>query len=118
MFLTHGQIGLCLWLDCTGISVIWSAICGFNVVCFSHFINIDAYTATHNLWMRYTVGVSVACSIIAWIYYAVVDAMLTSIAHVCAALLGCGMARGYIRLVKKCEFYPVYEQRVPLIPTR
>ena len=88
------------------------------MVCFSHFLNIDAYSVTHNSWMRYTIAISVACSIIVWTYYAIIEAMLTSVAHVCAALLGCGMARGYIQLVKKCEFYPVYEQRVALIPTR
>jgi hypothetical protein len=101
LFLWSFQISLCLFVGCLGVSVVWSAQVGY--ICIRRHLNSCVHPSP-------TIGASRICrpaafctlvfavtavlAVAAWIYYAAVDVLLTSVAHLCAVVLGAIL--GYI----------------------
>eukprot|EP01060_Flectonema_neradi_P008515 TRINITY_DN16088_c0_g1_i1.p1 TRINITY_DN16088_c0_g1~~TRINITY_DN16088_c0_g1_i1.p1 ORF type:complete len:151 (+),score=23.65 TRINITY_DN16088_c0_g1_i1:229-681(+) len=78
MFLWAFQIGLCLAEGCTGISVVWNAIIGHAVV---------DHIREKVFHFRILLFAGVFAAVID-AYYLFTAEMLTTVAHVCALLLG------------------------------
>jgi hypothetical protein len=91
VFLSVFQIMLCLYaFDCTGISIVWSAICGFNIMLYftlERMIGNDG-SAILKYGIEITLVLFCIYCLVLWVYYAVVEVFLTTIAHACALVLG------------------------------
>lgn len=91
VFLFVFQIMLCLYaFDCTGISIVWSALCGFNMMLYamlSTTIQRDG-SAILKYGIRAFMVLFCCYCLALWIYYGVVEELLTTLAHFCALLLG------------------------------
>lgn len=73
--------------QCTGISIVWSALCGYCwMVYYENKNKSNEYDAHYRVLWALSVT-TVYCSIL-WVYYLIVEALITTIAHVCAVLLG------------------------------
>eukprot|EP01038_Epipyxis_sp_PR26KG_P008644 gene8644-11684_t len=100
IFLFIFQIVLCVIESCVGISVVWSGLCGINMLWMYWFCNSP--NSLNNCKMNDVSAtffiLSLLFCVAIWIYYAIVDNLLTSIAHFCAILLG--FALGFI-----CKFF-------------
>jgi hypothetical protein len=77
VFLVIFQISLCLILQCSGISIIWCGITGWML--------------TEGLYRRGSFGILVLpllCNLSGMIYYAITAEAITTVAHICAVILG------------------------------
>ena len=83
LFLLVFQVVLCLFVGCSGISIVWSAQIGF---CWS--FRSSYFPSSENVLLRLLLGTSTLLDCGLWIYYYVIADQLTSIAHGCAVLLG------------------------------
>lgn len=92
-----GQVVLCLFVGCVGISIIWSALVGFQCVAEPALSSLSAAPARA---LRAMTCVSLTLSAAAWVYYAVTQDALTTAAHVCAAVLGTLLATAYVQLAR------------------
>ena len=85
------QIGICLWLSCLGISIVWCAMGGW-IVSERKRLRVHDPTATGaDLFRRFSVvseAFVVMIDIVAIIYYAFVSPFLTTVAHVLSLILG------------------------------
>lgn len=74
---------------CTGISIIWSANCGFTTY-FYYFVSrrLSLYKAENDKLIFTSLLVSLLYATTLWIYYAIVEDILTTIAHIAAVALG------------------------------
>jgi hypothetical protein len=91
------QIGLCVAVNCAGVSVIWSALAGFTPFLFFNIQYFDemAYDKAYYVaGITTSLYISELYSIVLWIYYAVVASFITTVAHLCAIILG--LLLGYI----------------------
>lgn len=70
------QVGLCLWLMCAGVSIVWCAIAGW-MLC-------ERRQAVEERWRDIVLVLDGS----AILYYALVAPLLTTVAHACAVLLG------------------------------
>ena len=84
LFLLVFQIVLCLFVGCSGISIVWSAQIGF---CW-FFRSAYSTQSPETYVLRLLLGISTLLSCGLWIYYAVIADQLTTLAHGCAVLLG------------------------------
>ena len=91
LFLLLFQIGLCLVVSCSGISIIWSSqigLCWFFIPAF-----FTEQAEKSNILPSLTlVGLSSLLASSLWTYYYLTAELLTTVAHACAVLLGalCG----------------------------
>mmetsp|Transcript_19814 Transcript_19814/g.33332 ORF Transcript_19814/g.33332 Transcript_19814/m.33332 type:complete len:208 (+) Transcript_19814:111-734(+) len=104
------QIGICLLADCVGISIVWSSNVGVILIFLKYFWtnrqDSDSYRAAHethsfsfdnNLCCTSSTGVVLVACVAVWGYYAVVEEALTTVAHICALLLGAMIGHVYVR---------------------
>jgi hypothetical protein len=103
------QILLCLYIGCTGISIVWSAQAGYLWVMYgmTRTVKVDdeteQWTITNNNnsrnssssspssgnFVRHTTVILASlCSIALWIFYYCTTVAMISIAHACATVLG------------------------------
>jgi hypothetical protein len=66
------QINLCLIVGCSGISIVWSALCGFNAYSWVCISRLGIYDQFDYLPLHQVLGASLTFSISLWVYYAVV----------------------------------------------
>lgn len=90
------QIGLCLLVDCFGVSIVWSALCGFAIRSYTSFKKSNHALQLGKQVMRairQSLTSAVLLSSVLWTYYAFLADPMTTLAHFCAVLLGicCGM---------------------------
>ena len=82
VFLFVFQVALCFAEDCSGISVVWNALCAHNIV--DHLWGgAFAHPTTRNL-LLFSTATTVATNL----YYLKVAEPITTVAHVCALALG------------------------------
>jgi len=87
--LTAFQITLCFSLGCSGISIIWNAMDGFLVANYWQRKKYSDENLNANNSLNLVMGhACVAVGLAADIYYAILSEILTTVAHVCAVLLG------------------------------
>ena len=84
------QVSLCLIVGCFGVSIVWSALCSFAIYSYVLFISSRSYSIPlgNLVLIQSSLSTSTLFSILLWIYYAVVADFITSLAHLCAVLLG------------------------------
>ena len=78
------QVGLCLSVNCVGISIIWSSVFAFHMTIYHDFIS----TTTSVTLIRVATFLSTIATVVTWLYYAVTEEMISTVAHLCAAVLG------------------------------
>lgn len=84
LFLVCFQIFLCsVIVRCVGISVVWSAQCGFSLLKFLFLPNLFSKKK-----LSAAVLVSISLSLALWIYYLIASDLITTIAHICSIVLG------------------------------
>jgi hypothetical protein len=94
IFLFAFQIALCIIVGCFGVSIVWSALCGFSVYIYYRILNsADVCNGRTNLLLiRLSLSSSVLFSTALWIYYAATSDVITTVAHLCAIILGIALA--------------------------
>jgi hypothetical protein len=94
IFLFVFQIALCIIVGCFGVSIVWSALCGFSVYLYYLILNsADVVIGkTRLLLIRFSLSSSVLLSTGLWIYYAATSDVITTVAHLCAIMLGVALA--------------------------
>ena len=128
-FLFAFQVILCLAVDCTGISVVWSALFGYYVVLVVY--GVESLTLKEHMEILFVVFTTLVKSVfylvreefrpnfspwecltlkiwfgvfttlVTWIYYLATEELITTVAHLCAALMGALIARRVLQLVQK-----------------
>ena len=83
IYLWAFQITLCLIVGCIGVSVVWSSQMG--ILIHNRYFRT---ASSHPSWSICLFYASIAAGFIAWIYYAVIEEPITTIAHVCALAMG------------------------------
>jgi hypothetical protein len=107
VFVAAYQINLCLFVGCSGISIIWCAIAGWILgegrrrACMPGGSESRAMEASP--WNRYISllvweRVMLAANVIVIIYYACVTEAITTVAHLCAILMGVLLSLASIRI--------------------
>lgn len=94
IFLFVFQISLCVAVGCIGVSIVWSALCGYSVFIYNTSFN-PADDINGNTWLllvRLCLSGAVVFSSALWIYYMVTNDTITSVAHFSAVLLGVACA--------------------------
>ena len=104
------QVGLCLIVGCVGISIVWSANVGVIVIILKYLwsqsqslLSLSEARPSRYSFNFKSSGAVVAVVVVltpcvtAWLYYAVVEEALTTLAHLCALLLGVIIGLAYIR---------------------
>jgi hypothetical protein len=96
------QISLCLFADCVGISVVWSSNVGV-IWMLVRLINGQRQWRNYSSYDQLigassTVTVIVAC-IAVWCYYAIIEEALTTVAHLCALILGIIIGNIYVKFI-------------------
>jgi hypothetical protein len=83
------QITLCFIVGCVGVSVVWSAQLGILI---NHRRHHSATKISTNektrLWAMRLYRVSLVIGFTAWVYYAVIEEPITTLAHFCALAMG------------------------------
>lgn len=99
-FVTLFQVVLCLAVSCSGVSIIWCAMCGWIMSrrrklridndgnCHDCDDNDDERTSRGNYLYGSSEKAVLLLDILAIVYYAVTLPFITTIAHVCALVLG------------------------------
>jgi hypothetical protein len=78
-----------MFVLCSGISIVWSAVDGVILVLFYEFqLKQSLFETSDAHFLFLSLCVAWIYSLILWIYYAATDDLLTTIAHLCALLLG------------------------------
>lgn len=89
VFVVAFQIGLCLQVGCSGISITWCAMAGW-MMSERRVIAIDSIgrrQSTIFSYLNYYIT-AMWCDGAAIVYYAIVSEPITTVAHVCAVILG------------------------------
>ena len=98
------QLLLCMLMHCAGISIVWSALCSFSPYVFFKMRTLDA-TAYQRIQDVHAISVTLYLSLFycscLWVYYAVTVAFITTLAHVCAFIMGIVLANAYIESMFK-----------------
>jgi hypothetical protein len=117
VFVAAYQINLCLLVGCSGISIIWSACAGWifsegrRRACMLGDSGTSATEASSSPWNRHITLLvwerfMLAFDILVIIYYACVTEPITTVAHLCAILMGFLLSLASIRM-----FDPQYFDR-------
>jgi hypothetical protein len=109
VFVAAYQINLCLLVGCSGISIIWSACAGWTLsegrrrACMLEDSGSSAVEASSSRWGRHITLLvwerfMLAADLLAIIYYACVTEAITTVAHLCAILMGFLLSLASIRI--------------------
>lgn len=82
------QVVLCLFLGCSGVSIVWCAVVGWYIQ--KSRCQLQAAVSPQNKAFEIALLLLNASALI---YYAITSAMITSLAHGCALLLGMGFSK-------------------------
>ena len=93
-FLFAFQIVLCLVIGCMGISVVWSAQFGYYGV----LAVFGKHPITEQKELLCAVLFGVVATLLTWLYYLVTAEAMTTVAHLCAALMGALIGRKILQL--------------------
>lgn len=93
-FLFAFQIVLCLVIGCMGISVVWSAQFGYYGVLAA----FGKRPITEQKELLCAVLFGVVATLLTWLYYLVTAEAITTVAHLCAALMGALIGRKILQL--------------------
>lgn len=109
IFLFVFQVVLCLIVGCYGVSIVWSALCGFSVyIIYWNFNSADVINRkTRLLLIRLSLSSSALFSTALWMYYAVTSEIITTVAHLCAILLGVTLAFFFDLFCQSPEYKPL-----------
>ena len=119
IFVVIFQIGLCLGVACSGVSIIWCSMGGWIMSERRYILeesstaggegNATAATSTDNIsssnrsmvveGLKYFGKFVIFCDTIVIIYYAVVSERITTVAHICALVLGAILSEITLKLV-------------------
>lgn len=105
-------------LLCSGISIIWSSVDGILLILFwSWSLKGKLFPPSQASFLKSTVALAWIYSLILWIYYAIVEEFLTTIAHICAVILG--ILIGYILTTLTFSDLPEIstQEREALVPS-
>lgn len=89
------QVVLCLFLGCSGVSIVWCAVIGWYI----QKSRCSSQGTPHEISPQNSALVSRAETVLlllnaaALIYYAITSEMITSVAHGCALLLGMALSK-------------------------
>jgi hypothetical protein len=109
VFVAAYQINLCLLVGCSGISIIWSACAGWILsegrrrACMLGDSGSSATEASSSPWNRHITllvweRVMLAADVLVIIYYAYASEAITTVAHLCAILMGFLLSLASIRI--------------------
>jgi hypothetical protein len=103
VFVVAFQLGLCLQLGCAGISIVWCAMAAWAVAIQQQQQqqggqSTTAITTTR-FWQLFPSSLTVAVIL----YYMVVAPVITTVAHLCALVLGYGLAVCEWHLPSYCQ---------------
>ena len=86
------QVVLCLFLGCSGVSIVWCAVVGWYIQ--KSRCQLQAAVSPQNKACVSKAEIALLLlNASALIYYAITSAMITSVAHGCALLLGMGLSK-------------------------
>eukprot|EP00435_Cladocopium_sp_Y103_P065664 s131_g27.t1 len=86
------QVVLCLFLGCSGVSIVWCAVLGWYIQ--KSRCQSQAAVSPQNKALVSKAEIALeALNASALTYYAITSAMITSVAHGCAVLLGMGLSK-------------------------
>ena len=102
-------------VKCQGVSIVWSALCGYNPLTYYKLLDIYDYSKSTQSFISITLAISCLYSVILWVYYAVVEEALTTIAHLCALILGIAIAYILNPLWKEADINKQHDPSRPLL---
>jgi hypothetical protein len=88
IFLVVFQISLCLLLHCSGISIIWCGIAGWMLTEVLSFDRWQCPRSQLRNYSLYSLGIPLFFDVFGILFYAITAEVITSVAHVCALVLG------------------------------
>ena len=97
------QIALGLLDNYSGVSIVWSAQCGFSLATCMHFSRLRKDGTSRMVNVCHAVFMSCAVSIALWVYYALVEGTKTTMYHLSSAVLG--VMLGYVVKMKMENIY-------------
>lgn len=107
------QVGLCLAVGCVGISIIWSANVGIILIIAKYERLLQERIFTPKGCVQY-------CSLLpftsTWMYYALTEPFLTTLAHICALLLGLLIGHMHMQYIQNIGYTDVSTHAQPLVP--
>ena len=80
------QILLCLMVGCVGVSVVWSSQMG--ILIHHHRSQTSNFQGLQGSWCYFWYYASLFGGFSAWFYYMLIEEPLTTIAHICALVMG------------------------------
>ena len=83
------QVLLCFFLGCSGVSIVWCAVIGWYIHK-SRCVVGQRNSEQYHIWYELLLLLPNASALL---YYAITSEVITSIAHICALLLGMGMSK-------------------------
>mmetsp|Transcript_5824 Transcript_5824/g.10324 ORF Transcript_5824/g.10324 Transcript_5824/m.10324 type:complete len:198 (-) Transcript_5824:1345-1938(-) len=103
------QIGLCLGLGCSGISIIWSALAGWLLSerrdYSENFLTADGSESSNRddvIVLPEVIATLVLDSAVI-MYYAITSEVITTVAHLCAVILGATISRSSLSLFPRID---------------
>ena len=102
-------------VQCQGVSIVWSALWGYNPLTYYKLLDIYDYSNSIKSFISITLAVSCLYSVILWVYYAIVEEALTTIAHLCALILGIIIAYILNPLWKEADMSNKHDPSRPLL---
>lgn len=87
IFVVFFQITLCLILGCNGISIIWCAMMGWSTSSVHQTVR-ERKNSEARLGINHLGKITISFDFLAILYYAITTEAITTIAHVCAVILG------------------------------
>jgi cell division protein ZapA (FtsZ GTPase activity inhibitor) len=89
MFVVMFQVVLCLAVGCSGVSIIWCAMCGWSI--YDRLRRVDGFQG-HEMFVHRMGQIVIVLDILAIGYYGITSPMITTIAHSLALILGAILA--------------------------
>ena len=103
VFLVAYQIGLCLLVQCVGISIVWSAYSGMVYNILHHHARRSEEPFDENILFQ--VRLQFLCVLSVWMYYLFVEEIITTVAHILAFVLGILITYPYFWISRRTKAY-------------
>ena len=103
VFLAGYQVGLCLIVQCVGISIIWSAYSGMIYSILHDHSKRSDEVVDENIMFQ--VRFQFLAVLIVWVYYLLIEDIITTVAHILAFILGIGITYFHIWINKRNKTY-------------
>ena len=103
VFLVTYQIGVCLVVQCVGISIVWSAYSGMIYTILHDHARRSEDPIDENILFQVRLQFLGVLSV--WMYYLFVEEIITTIAHILAFILGMSITYLYIWICPKTKIY-------------